>query len=97
MSVIDEVVAERRRQVEEEGYTPEYDDQHHDCQLACAAACYALASDDMSNTYDLATIVWPAAWIYGKPTTPRRNLIKAAALIVAEIERIDRNKEQHNG
>lgn len=82
MSVIDEVVAERRRQVEEEGYTPEYDDQHHDCQLACAAACYALASDDMSNSYDLAT---------------RRNLIKAAALIVAEIERLDRPKDQQNG
>ena len=29
-----------------------------------------------------------AAWF--KPTTPRRDLVKAGALIIAEIERLDR-------
>ncbi len=29
-------------------------------------------------------------WDWFKPTTPRRDLVKAAALIVAEIERLDR-------
>ena len=31
---------------------------------------------------------WEDAW--WKPTTPRRDLVKAAALILAEIERLDR-------
>jgi hypothetical protein len=36
------------------------------------------------------TVFWPWAREWWKPTVPRRNLIKAAALLVAEIERIDR-------
>lgn len=35
--------------------------------------------------------VWPFHVSWFKPSTPRRDLIKAAALIVAEIERIDRD------
>lgn len=34
--------------------------------------------------------MWPWDWKWFKPTTPRRDLIKAAALIIAEIERLDR-------
>jgi hypothetical protein len=33
---------------------------------------------------------WPWDLKWWKPTTPRRDLVKAAALIVAEIERLDR-------
>jgi hypothetical protein len=35
---------------------------------------------------------WPGGWDWSwfKPTTPRRDLVKAGALIVAEIERLDR-------
>ncbi|WP_324725931.1 hypothetical protein VI608_01725 [Klebsiella pneumoniae] len=38
---------------------------------------------------------WPADWYDDsfKPTDTRRNLIKAAALIIAEIERIDRKPD----
>lgn len=35
------ITAERRRQIESEGWTPEHDDGHKDGQLAMAAACYA--------------------------------------------------------
>ncbi|AFQ48272.1 hypothetical protein [Burkholderia cepacia] len=35
---------------------------------------------------------WPKTWepSWSKPTTPRRNLVKAGALILAELERLDR-------
>lgn len=35
------IAAERRRQIEKEGWTPEHDDQHNDGELALAAALYA--------------------------------------------------------
>src|SRR5690606_333611 len=35
-----DVLAERRRQIEAEGWTPGHDDKHAE-GLACAAACYA--------------------------------------------------------
>lgn len=89
-----DVLAERRRQVESEGWMPEHDDQHEYGQMASAAACYALtASGDreirLSHSLTL-SIAWPWDKDWWKPTTPRRNLIKAGALILAEIERIDR-------
>lgn len=35
------IAAERERQVTAEGWTPDHDDQHQECELAIAAACYA--------------------------------------------------------
>lgn len=35
------IAAERRRQIEQEGWTPEHDDEHRAGQMALAAACYA--------------------------------------------------------
>lgn len=85
-----DVFAERRRQIEAEGYSPAIDDEWEERELADAAACYILHAGDehapvlphlWPDTFD------PAAW---KPTTERRDLVKAAALILAEIERLDR-------
>jgi hypothetical protein len=89
MSVIDEIAAERQRQVESEGWTPEHDDQWSDGELARAAGCYAVAG---RSTIPVPTWPWSIKWF--KPTSYRRNLIKAAALIVAEIERLDRRADQ---
>ena len=102
MSVIDEIAAERRRQIEVEGWTPEHDDEHGNRQMAQAAACYAeqyvgrswvfaeprdgearYQSDEMHDD-------WPWGVSWWKPKSPRRDLIRAGALIVAEIERLDR-------
>ncbi|HHG5409119.1 TPA: hypothetical protein ACPWMT_005896, partial [Pseudomonas aeruginosa] len=44
-----DVQAERRRQVEAEGWTPEHDDGHSHGQMARAAACYALAGSSAPN------------------------------------------------
>lgn len=112
MSALDEIAAERRRQVEVEGWHPDHDDIHNRGQMAAAAGCYALAStwDDgaMFATVSryparhgasgrnfghltAASVFWPWDWKWWKPRSKRENLIRAAALIVAEIERLDRS------
>ncbi|WP_254904652.1 hypothetical protein [Pseudomonas aeruginosa] len=88
-----DVQAERRRQVEAEGWTPEHDDEHSHGQMARAAACYALAGSSAPNDGTAALLVslaWPWDEQWWKPTTTRRDLVKACALGLAEIERLDR-------
>jgi hypothetical protein len=88
-ATVADIVKERCRQIESEGWTPEHDDAHAHGELAGAAACYAIQSTDHWAKIQIPTL-WPWAAGWWKPTTPRRDLIKAAALIVAEIERLDR-------
>lgn len=82
-----DVLAERLRQMSAEGWTPERDDTYHDSELADAAACYALHAHNQGFPTP-AHWPWDRAW--WKQTNPRRDLVKAGALILAEIERIDR-------
>lgn len=84
-----DVLAERRRQVEQEGWTPKHDDKYSNCELARAAATYALCSH-IEQLKLCGEQVWPWHPDWWKRTTYRRDLIKAGALILAEIERIDR-------
>lgn len=42
------------------------------------------------GTLNISYLLWPWEGKWWKPTTARRDLVKAAALIVAEIERLDR-------
>jgi hypothetical protein len=80
-----DVLAERQRQIDVEGWTPEHDDVHARGQMAQAAACYALF-----NTLPTPEM-WPWGSAWWKPTeNHRRNLVRAGALILAEIERLDR-------
>lgn len=81
-----DVLAERRRQVEAEGWTPAHDDAHDDGELAEAAAAYAL--DNGWAGAPPPSWPWSAAW--WKPKDRRSNLVRAAALLLAEIERLDR-------
>lgn len=88
MTVIDEIAAERRRQIEVEGWTSLHDDGHANGELASAAACYS-----MNTGRDRLPVVpkgWPWTRSWWKPKDRRRDLVRAAALIVAEIERLDR-------
>lgn len=84
-----DVLAERRRQINSEGWTPSHDDAHGDGSLAKAAACYAFGQPWVSGRQEAVTI-WPWAPGWWKPKDQRRNLVKAGALILAEIERLDR-------
>lgn len=90
-----EVFEERRRQVFSEGYTVATDDQTSG-SLATAASVYAAVGgmNDGNRAYyppgATPPIQWPWARVSWKPSTRRRDLIKAGALIIAEIERLDR-------
>ena len=83
MKAIEEIAAERQRQIEVEGWTPEHDDTHDQNELAYASACYAVGMP-MASYWP-----WDARWWKPDPDR-RRRLVKAGALIVAEIERLDR-------
>ena len=90
-----DVFAERQRQIDIEGWTPEHDDEHEDYQLASAAACYAKAAAWAGITGSMAMQSVPQDWPWDgdwwKPVDSRRALVKAGALILAEIERLDRS------
>lgn len=96
-AVID-VIKERRRQVKAEGWTPEHDDAHTDSSLALAAGSYcesAARPRILSRKPGAAFAIpklWPLSWSrdWWKPKSPREDLVRAGALIIAEIERIDR-------
>jgi hypothetical protein len=81
-----DVLAERRRQIVAEGWTPEHDDGHAQGEMADAAALYA--SLRVRHIAGFATWPWSPDWF--KPKDRRRDLVKAGALILAEIERLDR-------
>jgi chromosome segregation ATPase len=84
-----DVIAERQRQQSVEGWTPEHDDEHCNGELAMAAVCYINETGTVNrNGGKPWGWPWDASW--WKPKTRRRNLVKAVALILAEIERIDR-------
>lgn len=93
-----DVLAERRRQVSAEGWTAEHDDEHRDGSLALAAGCYceSAARPVLYGRKGGAAFAIPKLWPHGwnrswwKPRTPREDLVRAGALILAEIERLDR-------
>jgi hypothetical protein len=91
------IAAERRRQIESENWTPEHDDSHAKGEMADAAACYAKVAAMNSYPGPVPLDVpsnwpWDAEW--WKPSSdPIRNLVKAGALIAAEIDRLNRTKK----
>lgn len=99
------VTNERRRQIQEEGWTSEHDDEHDEGQIAKAAACYidvaltGLVIDDASYfheqpSYNRGPAHWPWDRTWWKPSDdPIENLTKAGALTIAEIDRIKRKIE----
>lgn len=97
--VIEEIVAERRRQINAKGYTQEHDDEHANGEIALAAALYAIPYHNPKIKQDdyiglQMALEIGTGWNLKPDTYLRRRLIKAAALIVAEIERLDRADPQ---
>lgn len=94
------IAAERQRQVDREGWTPEHDDAHDGGELLYAARAYTFAASTQTAGGDteLAAMLlnhappwWPWDRSWWKPTDdPIRNLVKAGALIAAEIDRLQR-------
>lgn len=93
-------IAERFRQIEQEGWAHEHDDAHDPGDLARAGAAYAISA---SSTYATTAMrqhlttarqwIWPWNREWWKPTGFRRDLVKAAALIIAEGEKFDRARK----
>lgn len=97
-----DVIAERLRQISEEGWTLTKDDRIKNGTLAKAAASYAQFSTLPDENRALhkpgkAPADWPWHPDWFKPTTRRRDLVKAGALILAEIERLDRAEKRKAG
>lgn len=93
------ITAERYRQVMDEGFTADHDDMHGCGDLLSAGICYAKAAEFMTNRSpneweQVAKQVpdeWPWDPSWWKPDAdPIRNLVKAGALIAAEIDRQER-------
>lgn len=87
-----DVLAERQRQIEAEGWTAEHDDAHGVGELSAAGMCYAghACLTLRGKGGDTVPSPWPWADEWWKPKNPRRDLVRAAALLIAEIERLDR-------
>lgn len=86
-----EIAAERRRQILDEGWDAAHDDAHHDDELIAAAVTYAMTAVRKPGRVVEAPEFWPWDEKWFKPKDRRRDLVRAAALIVAELERMDRN------
>jgi hypothetical protein len=95
MAVIDEFATERRRQVDVEGFTPEHDDRHAPGEIASAASGYiGDVVGHLMNGHNYPHASPPPEWPWEpewwKPKDVRRDLVRAGALLIAEIERMDR-------
>ena len=84
-----DVIRERIEQLDKHCHTPEHDAGHVEGELAQAAACYALQPQLLRWFQDNDVYLWPFEQASWKPSTRRRDLVKAAALILAEIDRLD--------
>lgn len=105
--IIEEIAAERLRQIHGEKYTLDHDDQLADGELADMAACYAVSGGIVDRQArkrllsvgkkknkpvpaNLIEEIWPGDIHHFKPSNARRDLIKSAALAIAEIGRLER-------
>jgi hypothetical protein len=94
------VIRERLRQIRAEGWTPGHDDSEHQFgELTVAAVCYAdtaiLQAEQLRKQGSDQPLPacyihrrWPWARTWWKPRGVIRNLERAAALLVAEIDRM---------
>jgi len=86
------VVAERFRQIEAEGWSLEHDDMIPNGDLAQAGSCYARYAG-MPMRDNRAPDEWPWSIEWWKPAGFRRDLVRSAALILAEGEKFDRSRK----
>lgn len=97
---IELITEERQRQIEQEGWTAGSDDLHCQGEMAAAGACYAkfaasCARMPANSVLSRSPFVdWPWHRSWWKPTGGVRDLVKAGALIAAEIDRLQRKEAQ---
>ena len=95
---VDLIYDERLRQITKECYDATHDDGHKQAELTSAAAAYCMAACNQivypeESLPSSEPPMWPFAQAYWKPhRDPLRNLVKAGALIAAEIDRLQRSR-----
>lgn len=92
MTPLQEIEAEHARQISEEGWTLEHDDQHDNGEMLRAAVMYMQNATGFLLNYrqDGAPSGWPWDAKWWKPKDPHRDLVRAGALCLAERERLVR-------
>lgn len=98
MTGVELIAKERQRQIDEEGWTAEKHDVHTRGELALAGACYAMWDPEgvewtREDAHQYAIWLWPWDEEWWKPKDRIRNLVRAGALIAAEIDRLQRQQE----
>ena len=97
MNGIERIAAERRRQIEVEGWTPEHDAEHVSGEMVGAAVAYAWHGlQRIGNGSDFFPKSWEPSWWKPAKESPHemtdddriRHLEKAGALLAAEIDRL---------
>lgn len=94
-SGIELIAVERVRQVEKEGWTPEHDDEHRMAELGLAGLSYVSLAASQVRMHGMCVkerlpMYWPWKSFWKPSEDPVRNLVKAGALIAAEIDRLQR-------
>jgi len=82
------IVAERQRQIDEEGCTAEGDARYTDGELIRAALCYADSANPFVKYVGPRTWPWDPSWDKRVKHSRKRKLVIAGALIAAEIDRL---------
>ena len=94
------IAAERQRQIHEEGWTPEHDARHRGFELSRAARVYAIEAQRVARQGPCFTLTeweareygWPEGWEFkgggASPGDAIHHLVRAGALIAAEIDRL---------
>jgi hypothetical protein len=91
VSGMQRILAERKRQIETEGYAAAHDDEHRGGEMFSAALCYQCNADfGLPLTVDGVPTGWPWGREWWKPKTPERDLERAGVLYLAEAERLKR-------
>jgi hypothetical protein len=81
-----DVIGERRHQINDLGFSSQQDDGYVFDELTRAARAYIM----VSNPGEDQPSYWPWDRKFWNPKDRRENLVRAAALLIAEVERIDR-------
>lgn len=94
------IIQERHRQIYREGFNSEHDDKHESGEILGAAKTYlqqawSQLSEDVHPPQVDGYGEWPWGLDWWKPSDdPIRNLVKAGALIAAEIDKLQRAGEK---
>lgn len=84
---------ERQHQVQDKGYTPKHDDEHHDAaDLIRAGTCYAeFASNDLEGVdMDQPHVFWPEGMKWNPGDSAVEALQKAGAFLAAGYDKLMR-------